>query len=57
MKHIPWARAVAQLVEELLLVQDVICSNPIIGKNLFTIMRIENTKTKKKRPRRANFLT
>ena len=57
MKHIPWARAVAQLVEELLLVPDVISSNPIIGKNLFTIMRIENTKTKKKRPRRANFLT
>ena len=50
---------VAQLVERFLPIPEVRGSNPVIGKKYiehFTVNCIENTKIKKKRPGRAQFL-
>ena len=50
----------AQLVEWLLLILEVHCLNPVIGKNyiehLFSVNCIEKTKIKKERPGMAHFL-
>ena len=50
----------AQLVEWLLLILEVHCLNPVIGKNyiehLFSVNCIEKTKIKKERPGMSHFL-
>ena len=46
---------VAQLVERLLPIPGVCCSNPVIGKNLYWTIFTEKTKIKKKRQGMAHF--
>ena len=51
------AVVVAQLVEQLLPILEVRCSNPVIGKiyiEHFTVNCVEKTKIKKKRPGMAH---
>ena len=58
--NLNWAVVLAQLVEQLLPIPEILGSNPVIGKNLYwtcTVNCIEKTKIKKKRSGMAHFLT